>query len=162
MDNVNKPKHYELDGIPGVEVKDVIKAVLGKDTVSFYLGNVLKYMLRFKKKNGLEDLKKARLYLDWAITDYGEDIPVKNEVTEELLEDILKNTTAYSAPGRQTVFAYTGGGPNSDDPMEGYIKQEVKKSVAVSIDDNKYDEYILSQVIAEESKKWKENDENED
>lgn len=75
MDNVNKPNHYILDGIPGVEVKDVIKAVLGEDIVGFYLGNVLKYMLRFKKKNGLEDLKKARLYLDWAIEDYGEDIP---------------------------------------------------------------------------------------
>lgn len=96
MDNVNKPKHYELDGIPGVEVKDVIKAVLGKDTVSFYLGNVLKYVLRFKKKNGLEDLKKARLYLDWAITDYGGDIPVRFNVREKLLADVLKNTTVYS------------------------------------------------------------------
>ena len=136
MDNVNKPNHYMLDGIPGVEVKDVIKAVLGKDTVGFYLGNVLKYMLRFKKKNGLEDLKKARLYLDWAIEDYGEDIPVRIDVRDQLLADVLKNTTAYSAPDRQTVFAYTGGNPNSDDPMEGYTKQEVKK--------------------------WKENDENED
>lgn len=88
MDNVNKPNHYTLDGIPGVEVKDVIKAVLGEDTVGFYLGNVIKYMLRFKKKNGLEDLKKARLYLDWAIEDYGEDIPVKIDVREKLLEEV--------------------------------------------------------------------------
>ena len=94
MDNVNKPNHYILDGIPGVEVKDVIKAVLGEDTVGFYLGNVLKYMLRFKKKNGLEDLKKARLYLDWAIEDYGEDIPVRFNVREKLLANVLKDTTS--------------------------------------------------------------------
>jgi hypothetical protein len=33
----------------------------------FYLGNALKYHLRFQKKNGLEDLKKARKNLDWLI-----------------------------------------------------------------------------------------------
>jgi hypothetical protein len=29
--------------------------------------NVLKYILRYKKKNGIEDLKKARVCLDWLI-----------------------------------------------------------------------------------------------
>ena len=33
----------------------------------FYLRNALKYQLRFQKKNGLEDLKKARKNLDWLI-----------------------------------------------------------------------------------------------
>ena len=33
----------------------------------FYLGNSLKYLLRHQKKNGLEDLKKARKNLDWLI-----------------------------------------------------------------------------------------------
>ena len=33
----------------------------------FYWGNAIKYMLRFQKKNGLEDLKKARKNLDWLI-----------------------------------------------------------------------------------------------
>ena len=30
-------------------------------------GNAIKYLLRFQKKNGLEDLKKARKNLDWLI-----------------------------------------------------------------------------------------------
>ncbi|RSI51554.1 DUF3310 domain-containing protein [Streptococcus sanguinis] len=30
-------------------------------------GNAMKYLLRFQKKNGLEDLKKARKNLDWLI-----------------------------------------------------------------------------------------------
>ena len=138
MDNVNKPKHYELDGIPGVEVKDVIKSVLGNNITSFYIGNVIKYVLRYKKKNGVEDLKKARLYLDWAIKDYDNQTVLKPEVVTKLLE----NTTAFTAPGRQTVFAYTGGDPNSNDPMENYIE-----------DADKYDEYIVSQVYKEEEKR---------
>ena len=137
MDNVNKPNHYMLDGIPGVEVKDVIKAVLGEDTVGFYLGNVLKYMLRFKKKNGLEDLKNARLYLDWAIEDYGEDIPVRIDAREKLLADVLKNTTIYSADGYIYRAVYT-------DP-------KTHKTTSVGINDGKYDQYIINQIYAEEA-----------
>lgn len=33
----------------------------------FYTGNVIKYICRWKKKNDLEDLKKARVYLNWLI-----------------------------------------------------------------------------------------------
>lgn len=33
------------------------------EVVGFYKGNVIKYLTRFKKKNGLEDLRKARVYL---------------------------------------------------------------------------------------------------
>lgn len=63
---VNSPNHYKLDGLD-IEVKDVIKSVLGKNIRYFYLGNVIKYMLRAEKKNWLEDYKKAQLYLDWMI-----------------------------------------------------------------------------------------------
>ncbi|EGL48396.1 hypothetical protein HMPREF9964_1383 [Streptococcus dysgalactiae subsp. equisimilis SK1249] len=34
---------------------------------SWAWGNMIKYVLRFQKKNGLEDLKKARKNLDWLI-----------------------------------------------------------------------------------------------
>ena len=37
--------------------------------LDFYEGNVLKYLLRAKYKNGVEDLKKARHYLDKKIED---------------------------------------------------------------------------------------------
>ena len=33
----------------------------------YYEGQVLKYLCRFRQKNGVEDLKKARVYLDWLI-----------------------------------------------------------------------------------------------
>lgn len=138
MDNVNKPNHYMLDGIPGVEVKDVIRSVLGDSITSFYIGNVIKYVLRYKKKNGVEDLKKARLYLDWAIADYDTQTKLKPKATEELLADVLKNTTIYSANGYIDRAVYT-------DP-------ETHKTASVNINDDKYDEYIVRQVYAEEAR----------
>ncbi|MDF7636941.1 DUF3310 domain-containing protein [Leuconostocaceae bacterium ESL0958] len=50
----------------GMQVFDVIDA-FGLD---YYVGNVVKYVVRHKKKNGVEDLKKARVYLDHMISKY--------------------------------------------------------------------------------------------
>ena len=33
----------------------------------YYKGKILKYLLNERKNNGLEDLKKARKYVDWLI-----------------------------------------------------------------------------------------------
>jgi len=63
-DNVNHPQHYQSKS--GLETIDVIEAftedLVGGEATN--TGNVLKYMCRWKSKNGLEDLKKARWYLD--------------------------------------------------------------------------------------------------
>lgn len=64
-DNVNHPNHYQI--LENVEAIDVIKAILGDGFNDYCYGNVLKYVLRAKKKNGVEDLKKANVYLDWMI-----------------------------------------------------------------------------------------------
>lgn len=57
---VNHPDHYGGANNP----YEVIKIIEALD-VSFHIGNVLKYILRAGKKNSeLEDLKKARWYLD--------------------------------------------------------------------------------------------------
>lgn len=70
QDTIKNPSHYMLDGL-NVEAIDVIKAVLGDDGFKAHCrGCALKYLLRANKKNGLEDLKKARVYLNWEI-DYG-------------------------------------------------------------------------------------------
>ncbi len=65
-DNVNSPSHYCKGGL---ECIDAIRAACeGLDGVeAYYAGNVIKYVWRFKFKNGVEDLKKARKYLDWLI-----------------------------------------------------------------------------------------------
>nr|DAR86102.1 MAG TPA: nucelotide kinase [Caudoviricetes sp.] len=65
-DSVNNPKHYQ--GNYGMESIDVLRNFMTAEQLKgFYLGNALKYQLRFQKKNGLEDLKKARKNLDWLI-----------------------------------------------------------------------------------------------
>ena len=60
-DAVSKPKHYNQGSIEAI---DYIKQQLGSTASSYYEGSVLKYLHRYKYKNGLEDLKKARWYLD--------------------------------------------------------------------------------------------------
>lgn len=60
-DTVNHPNHYCKGG---VECLDAIKAALGDKYEGFLAGNVLKYVYRYPDKNGVEDCKKARFYLD--------------------------------------------------------------------------------------------------
>lgn len=48
-----------------VQPWDVIPAWYGGDAFAFFLaGNVLKYLCRWRDKNGVADLQKARHYLD--------------------------------------------------------------------------------------------------
>lgn len=71
-DNVNHPAHYTAGGI---ECIDAIAAALTcqKDPMQAWLtGQVLKYMWRWPMKNGAEDLRKARFYLDRLIDSVGE------------------------------------------------------------------------------------------
>ena len=63
---VNHPSHYQL--LNNVEVIDVIKSILGKEGfISYCHGNIIKYILRANKKNGIQDMKKAKVYLEWLI-----------------------------------------------------------------------------------------------
>ncbi|HEM6059938.1 DUF3310 domain-containing protein [Streptococcus suis] len=67
FNNVTKPKHYQ--GKYGMEALDVVKNFIWDlaGERAYYWGNVIKYLLRFQQKNGVEDLKKARQHLDWLI-----------------------------------------------------------------------------------------------
>ena len=58
------PKHYKRDGI---ECINAIKAALVDGFPDYLRGNVLKYLWRYKERNGVEDLRKARQYLEWLI-----------------------------------------------------------------------------------------------
>lgn len=64
-DMVNHPPHYQSES--GIEVIDVIEAFTSdlKGGEATNTGNVIKYMLRWPhKEKPLEDLNKARWYLD--------------------------------------------------------------------------------------------------
>ena len=64
VSNVEHPSHYNQDGIECIEA---IKASLGKEFPAYCKGNVMKYLWRYSYKNGLEDLKKAQVYLKWMV-----------------------------------------------------------------------------------------------
>lgn len=62
-DNVNHPSHYtqgKVECIDAIEAATVHKN--GLDAVC--TANIIKYIWRCENKNGIEDLKKARWYLD--------------------------------------------------------------------------------------------------
>lgn len=63
-DIIQKPAHYNSGKYETIEV---IKDITGELYEGYLLGNVLKYVSRYQHKNGVEDLKKARVYLDWLI-----------------------------------------------------------------------------------------------
>ena len=70
MDMVNHPPHYNKSG---VECIDAIKAMTD-DGFQYYLqGNIMKYLWRYRYKNGVEDLKKAQWYLNELIDELEDD-----------------------------------------------------------------------------------------
>lgn len=68
-ESVNHPDHYNQGGM---ECFDVIKAFLGDQAFEdFCVGNVVKYVLRYRHKGQvLDDLKKARFYIDEILKRY--------------------------------------------------------------------------------------------
>lgn len=66
--NVDHPNHYQSE--MGIEVIDVIKAFTSElsGEEAFCIGNAIKYICRYSKKNGTEDLEKAKWYIDRAIS----------------------------------------------------------------------------------------------
>jgi len=90
-DVISKPKHYMLFDADyvnstaylkeGIEVRDVLEKLCDKLQHTLpYPGNsslfesdyvqLMQYLMRFMDKNGVEDLKKARWYLDKMIESY--------------------------------------------------------------------------------------------
>jgi hypothetical protein len=92
-DVVNKPQHYMLfnketvaffaGNDKGIEVRDVIEQLVDKIDDKISDKNIpysslfspdyvqlMQYLMRFMDKNGVEDLKKARWYLDKMISAY--------------------------------------------------------------------------------------------
>ena len=76
-DNVNHPLHY--NNSPArctcgrrLECIDVTRHM------NFNIGNAIKYLWRFRDKGGLEDLKKARWYLDDQIKQIEDEVNANN------------------------------------------------------------------------------------
>ena len=70
MDNIKNPPHYANNKIEPI---DYIIA----NGLTYCEGNVVKYITRWRHKNGIQDLKKAKQYIDFII-----DKEAKPTVTE--------------------------------------------------------------------------------
>lgn len=71
-DMINHPQHYNQGGI---ECIDAIKAAtVGKTGIqAFCVGNAIKYLWRYEEKNGLQDVEKAKWYIERLIQElYGQ------------------------------------------------------------------------------------------
>lgn len=67
-DNVNHPSHYTQGGVECIDA--ITAATVNKTGIeAVCVANVIKYLWRYELKNGIEDVKKARWYLDRLITE---------------------------------------------------------------------------------------------
>jgi hypothetical protein len=62
MDVINKPSHYHKNGIDVIKFAEM--QFSKEEQKGFYKINALKYITRYDRKNGVEDLKKAQFYLN--------------------------------------------------------------------------------------------------
>lgn len=63
-ESIEHPDHYTQGGIECIEA---IEAMCGDGYEDYLRGNILKYLWRYPHKNGIEDLYKAKQYLDWLV-----------------------------------------------------------------------------------------------
>lgn len=62
---IDKQEHYTANGIQPI---DLMRQNFTPEAFQGFLeGNIIKYVLRHRRKNGVEDLRKAMTYLTWLI-----------------------------------------------------------------------------------------------
>ena len=67
QDPVNHPDHYTQGGIECIDALAAATVnLMGEE--AFCTANAIKYLWRWKAKAGIEDLKKARWYIDRIIS----------------------------------------------------------------------------------------------
>lgn len=73
-DPVKRPNHYCYGRFECIEViQELTAGASGPE--GFLLGNVIKYLWRYRRKNGVEDIRKARRYIDMLIRLYEDPAP---------------------------------------------------------------------------------------
>lgn len=71
MDNVNHPSHYTSGKVECIDaLAAVTSGLVGIEAVC--TANAVKYLWRWKHKNGAEDLKKAQWYISRLLREIGD------------------------------------------------------------------------------------------
>ena len=137
IDNVNNPQHYKCKGVH--LVLDIEPITILKD-LPFCKGNAIKYILRYKNKNGLEDLKKAEYYIKadttvvkpgnietLVITEYLKKLLQSQKITKteyKCIVDILINPEKAVADVNQLMAEY---GTPLKEAVEDSLKHQEQK-----------------------------------
>lgn len=70
---------------------------ISQNNLDFIRGNIIKYIMRYDAKNGLEDLKKARVYLDKLISNLTNELQGADEVQQMWMTSLYHITERDNA-----------------------------------------------------------------
>lgn len=147
---VNHPDHYQnIAGVEAIDIlNDVVKDLPGKQAAMLW--NSMKYLFRFQKKNGVEDLKKAQNYLDYLIAD----IEATNEAAKNIMansSEILWDTWYSNEYGNMTIYSKTKkpNGMPSKLVFDTTDAAEEFQSVFYNLLSEGYDEFSITDAALE-------------
>ena len=141
-DPVKHPNHYCYGRFECVEViQELTAGASGPE--GFLLGNVIKYLWRYRRKNGAEDLKKARRYIEMLIRLYEDPAPCEKGLAGQN-EDRgpWKNEPAcwedgrpiYNKAAAEAAARYIGQQGEFFDELTRYAKRSIGRLGSINPD----------------------------
>lgn len=116
IDNINKPSHYHSNG---TDVIGFAEAQFSKEEQKgFHRINAIKYITRYDRKNGIEDLNKAKFYIDKLIEleeskplefDGNEPEEVRNNDGLVIFMEALSNIKSLNPDINNDIITYRAG-----------------------------------------------------
>lgn len=70
QDMVHEPPHYQFGKFSARMIIELVGKTYKSASVFYHVGNALKYLMRAPRKNGLQDLKKAKQSVEFAIENW--------------------------------------------------------------------------------------------
>ncbi|MCI2864578.1 DUF3310 domain-containing protein [Staphylococcus hominis] len=70
QDMVHEPPHYQFGKFSARVIIELVGKTYKSTSVFYHVGNALKYLMRAPRKNGLQDLKKAKQSVEFAIENW--------------------------------------------------------------------------------------------
>ena len=132
-DVVNHPSHYESGKFECIEVMEETQ---GKEAVmDFCICNAFKYLYRHNRKNGIEDIKKAKWYIDKYI-----ELAEKNNtmtIVSVKFSDTATKTYDYVYKGNKPIKS--GDTVTVETEYQGATEVEVLKVFQIKESEAEYD-----------------------
>ena len=136
---VNHPSHYQTED--GIECIDAIAAAVHnlKGMEAFDTGTCIKYLWRWRKKNGVEDLDKARWYLSDLIyrldknDEFAKNVLNKNQTKDKSIQEKHANSDDNETQNIEDLqsdddisveFEYLQGTANDSNQLFAVIKNK--------------------------------------